>query len=108
MSLLIILFLVIVLTLLITRNKQREINVGKLIYHREVELDKACVITEKIGFKDAIDCVKNYNELVRHFSNCSTEYELDSWTHNRFRSSTNCVELFRFGKFIKLTKTISK
>ena len=87
--------------------KKREMKVGSLIYHKESEVGGLLIIKEKVSFQNAVDCVKHYNDIIHQFSEATSGYPLDSWTYNQFEDAQSRTELFRFGKYIELKKTIA-
>lgn len=99
---------VAITTLFFAFNKKRELTVGKLIYHNELKTKESLLVIEEVRFKNSIECIRNYNNLVFHFSNSENIYEIDGWTYNRSNILNGFIEIFRFGNNIKLIKTINK
>ena len=93
---------------LLRAGRKREIAVGRLIYHREKRCGGSLIVTEEVTFNNQQECMQHYHQLVFQLYPSAKGYALDSWTYNRFDTSGETVELFRFGKCIKLKKTVAK
>ena len=97
--------LVVLLYALLHRGR-REIQTGQLIFHQEFKSDRVTSIVEKVRFQNAVECIKQYNNLVSKLSSSTGSYQLDEWTHHQFTLQNGSVEIFRYGDHIKLIKTI--
>lgn len=93
---------------IIPSKTKRELALGKLTYHNELEIKESHSIIEEVRFKNSIECTRNYNNLVFQFSNSLKRYDIDSWTYNRFPILKGSVEIFRYGNHIKMIKTKKK
>lgn len=88
--------------------KKRMITAGKLVIHGEVENESTLVITEKVRFRNSVECISNYNRLVFEWSESALDYDIESWTYNTFNEVNQRMELFRFGNCIEVRRTILK
>lgn len=87
------------------RNK-RELTIGTLVYHQKKRLKDKLVIVEKVRFKNAVECIKHYNDLVIQLLPPNTAFDLDAWTYNKVTIPRGSIEVFRFGNHIKLVKIV--
>ena len=97
-----------VIILFFGTRKKRMITAGKLVIHGEVENESTLVITEKVRFRNSVECISNYNRLVFEWSESALDYDIESWTYNTFNEVNQRMELFRFGNCIEVRRTILK
>ena len=63
---------------------KREIPFGDLVSREKSNSKEGSFITEIAQFKDSVECIKYYNQLVFQFSKDEKSYKLDAWTNNEF------------------------
>ena len=91
---------------LLSFRKKRELNVGKLIEHQEFFSHGFYSIVEQVKFRNSVECIKNYNDLVFVFS--KNPVEKSGWTYHKFQIQNGNIELFRFGNCIKMIKKMER
>jgi len=92
-----------ILSLLLNKRK-REIPFGKLVSHKTWHIEDKNYIAEEVKFRNSVECIKYYNQLVFQLSEKVKSYELDAWASNKIETNNGFVQLFRYGNKIKLIR----
>jgi hypothetical protein len=98
-----ILILVPILPLLLVQHKPR---IGKLVAKRECTVGGKRQTKEQLLFKDPVECIRRYNQMVFELvkQSDSQGYTHDSWSANRFAIGGREVEIFRYGNQIEVVE----
>lgn len=92
-----------IFSLLLNKTK-REIPFGKLVSHKKWHTKDKNYIAEEVKFRNSVECIKYYNQLVFQLSEKVKNYELDAWATNKIETNDGYVKLFRYGNKIKFIR----